>query len=558
MPDTSWLDDAPEAPVSAKRPTVRKGGASAKPAADMSWLDEAPEVRPTFTAGPRDDPSAGMSSGDLRLAGIGRGMQNVAMNVGDIVGRIPGLGGLRPSPESWEEFNRASQTLTAAQRPTGAQVPAAWLTGDPATDAQIRANIEAQYGSGRPGAEGSALGETAAVAPVAGVAGRVVAPIAGRVLPGMLRAPAVMGAEGATAGTVLAGPGQRAEGALVGGGVGLGLGGALQASGAIPTAPPSPRPTGPLASLAERAAVRSTNADRTAVRRAFKGSEEARGELGRHLLAEKYPLRSPAGIRERALAIQDEVGPEIGNLAAAGDASGATVDLAGAINAAKASPALARLNRNSVTRNAYEQITGMLDEQFQTHGGRVPPTVAHDLRMQLDELAGWDQAAPKAVVRAWRAARRALDDELELAMEGAGLGDDWTRANTRFGLSRTVANPGQKGLADIGAERRAANRLVSPSEALTAAVGGAGALASHPEALALPAMTWAANRYGYPVAARVLDTAATGGATGVPATLEALTSMLAGVSLRYLEEGEPSGTAQAEALKRALEEKRGR
>lgn len=557
MGDTSWLDDAPEARPVAKGPTIRKGGAPAKRRTrDTSWLDEAPEVRPSFTAGPRDDPSEGMSGGDLRLAGIGRGMVNVGMNVGDIVGRIPGLGGLRPSPEAWEEFNQASGTLMGAERPTGARVPVSFLTGDPETDAKIKANIEAQFGTGRPGSEGSALGETVAVAPVAGAAGRLAAPVLGRVLPTAFQLPANMGIQGATAGGVLGGPDNRGEGALIGGGTGLVLGSGLQMAGAggVPV-PSQAGPNQALAGLAERAAVRATGADRTATRRAFQGDDAAAHRVGRFLL-EEGPLRSPAAIRENALSLQERIGPEIGALAQAADKSGATVDLAAAIATARASPAVARLNRNTVTRSAFRQVTDMLDEQFQVHGGRVRPSVAHDLRMQLDEISRWDQTAPRPVVAAWREARRAVDAALDDAMQNAGLGEQWSRANARFALSRTVANPQQRGLSDIGAERRAGNNLISPSETAAGLMGGGLALASHPSGLAIPAATAAARRFGMPTAARTLDWASRLGTqprmSVDPGASGTLAALLAG-PMSYLSDGEPSADALAEALRRAIE-----
>lgn len=460
---------------------------------------------------PREDPSKGMSSGELRLAGIGRGMTNVGMNVADIAGRVPGLGGLRPSPETWEEFNRASTTLTGAERSSGAKVPVSWLTGDPATDEQIRRNIEAQYGTDRPGAQGSTLGESLAVAPVAGTAGKVAGPLVGRMLPRALQVPALAVAEGATAGSVLAGPSNRAEGAIGGGLAGGALGSFLQAAGmggAPAPMTPAPRPTGPLASLAERSAVRSTNADRTALDRALKGSEQARLDLGRFMLDEKMPLRSPRLLKKAAQRMQAEAGPEIGNIAAAADKAGATVDLASAVAAAKASPQIAKLNRNSVTRSAYNQITEMLDDQLQQHGGQIPPSVAHDLRMQLDELAEWDRAAPAQVVKGWRAARDEIADGLEAAMQSAGLGKEWATANRTFSMSRKLSNPQNRGLADVGTKRREGNRLGSPSEKGSAILGAATAAAVDPVAgVAIPAATVALNRFFFPASARTLNMA---------------------------------------------------
>lgn len=291
-------------------------------------------------------------------------------------------------------------------------------------------------------------------------------------------------------------------------------------------------PNATLGGLAETAAVRSANADRTAMRRAFKGNDEARHVLGRFMLDTGMPLRSPAGIRDAAQEIQKVAGPMVGDIADRAGQAGATVDLASAVNAAKASPAVSRLSRNTVTRNAYDQIATMLDDQLAQHGGSVPPTTAHDLRMQLDELANWDQAAPKQVQKAWRAARDAVDEHLGNAIDNAGLGSEWSEANAAFAKSRRLSNPQKRGLADIGTERREANRFVSPYELVAGAAGGAAAAAHHPGGLALPVVTWLGNRYGMPVAARSLDFASKNLIPGAPGA--AARAALVAEELRHL------------------------
>jgi hypothetical protein len=266
-----------------------------------------------------------------------------------------------------------------------------------------------------------------------------------------------------------------------------------------------------LASGAESAAVRSTNADRTAVRRAFKGNEDARHSLGRFMLDENIPLRSPQLLRESAQAIQSSAGPEIGAITKAADEGGTLVDLRSAVEAAKADRSIAGLSKNTVTRAKHEEIVGMLEDQIAQHGEKVPPSVAHDIRMQLDQQANWDQAAPKALVKAWRTARGAVDTELDRSMTASGLADKWTEANSRFSSARKLTNPEtQRGLADIGAERRAANRYLSPSEKAAGVFGGGLAAIGNPTALAIPAATWTLNRYGFPVAARTMDATSRG------------------------------------------------
>jgi hypothetical protein len=262
---------------------------------------------------------------------------------------------------------------------------------------------------------------------------------------------------------------------------------------------------------AETAATRSTFADRNAYRRAFKGSDEARQALGRFMLGEDMPLSSPAAIKESALDIQQEVKPLFGKLTGAADASGQKINLRTAVEAAKASRPISQLNSNSVTRSNYDQIVGMLEDQIAQHGEEISPSTAHDIRMQLDALADWDKSAPKPIQAAWRAARGTIDRYLDTAMAEAGLGEQWETANRRFSLARKLANPKtQRGLADIGAERRAANRFISPYEMIAGAAGATAATMHHPGGLAIPAAVWLGNRYGMPVAATGLEALASG------------------------------------------------
>lgn len=127
------------------------------------------------------------------VAGAGRGLENAALNVADVAGRIPGLEGLRPSPEKFAELKETDPALLASA----------------------------------PGIAGNILGETAATAPV----GLARLPAAAKGAPLLLRAltspVAQATAQGAAQGALLAGPDNRAAGALVGGGTGGLLTGAL-------------------------------------------------------------------------------------------------------------------------------------------------------------------------------------------------------------------------------------------------------------------------------------------------------------------------------------------
>jgi hypothetical protein len=123
--------------------------------------------------------------------GIGQGAQNTWLNVKDIAGRVPGLSGIRPSGEEWEEFHAASNPLLATK---GGKV-------------------------------GSFAGETLATAPI-GLGSAALAKQAGK---GLVKAGApklarLVGgklaqtmAAGAHEGAVLAGPENRGVGYLGGG-----------------------------------------------------------------------------------------------------------------------------------------------------------------------------------------------------------------------------------------------------------------------------------------------------------------------------------------------------
>jgi hypothetical protein len=245
-----------------------------------------------------------------------------------------------------------------------------------------------------------------------------------------------------------------------------------------------------------------------ATRRAFKGSEEARQRLGGFMLDEPaIELRSPKAIKEGAQIAQEVYGPAIGKMAEEADKLGAKVDLRGAVDAAKATRPIATLAKNTVTKAKYDEVVTMLEDQVAKHGGEVPPSVAHDVRMQLDQLSAWDQAAPAQVKEAWRAARRSVDDALDATMSKTGLKQGWDYLNGRFSQARKLSNPNTlRGLADIGAERRLGNRFLSPSEKGAAMAGGLTAAVANPAAgVAMPLATAALNRYAFPVSARALD-----------------------------------------------------
>jgi hypothetical protein len=265
-----------------------------------------------------------------------------------------------------------------------------------------------------------------------------------------------------------------------------------------------------LGSMAEKAALRSSFADRTAYKAAFGKPANAGkvAETGRYLLDEGIPLRSPAAMLEGLGDKLAEVGPKVGALAEQATKAGTKVDLEGAALRALQHPDVAGLARNTETRAIGQRVGAFLEDQIAQHGNEVTPQTLWEIRRQLDPLSKWTKDAPEALTKAFRAVRRSVDGELGASFEAAGLGAEWAAANKGVALAKTA-----KTLAVQGAERRAANRFVSPYEALSGIAGAGATAVAGPKALAIPAAAWVLNRYGMPVAARTLD--ATSNAAGV-------------------------------------------
>jgi hypothetical protein len=259
--------------------------------------------------------------------------------------------------------------------------------------------------------------------------------------------------------------------------------------------------TGALDRRAEGAAVRSLNADRTAFKKAFKGDPEAKSATGRFLLDEKIPLRSPQAAREAIEGVLAETGPRIGQLSDDATRAGATFDLEAASLKALDARNVAKLSKNTEQRAHFTRIADFLDDQIAQHGNRVSPKVGHDIRMQLDDLAQWDQATPKALTRGWQGTRGAIQGELGDTMSRAGLGEEWAATNAKHSAAATAGK-----LAKTGVERREGNYSMSPVEKGSALLGAFSAGTGNPLlGLTLPLMTVAAKRYTMPVAAKTLN-----------------------------------------------------
>ncbi len=302
------------------------------------------------------------------------------------------------------------------------------------------------------------------------------------------------------------------------------------------TKPPAQGTASVLRNVAERAAVRSTNTTRQAARQALRHSDQARSTLGGFMLDEGVPLRTPKAIRDASRAIEKEYGPKLEKLTTQADQAGARVNLQDAVRSAMRHRSIQELNANPVSRPAYNQIVTTLQEWLVRHGKKSSVRDAHSIREQADRLANWEQTAPAPVKKAWRTVRRKVNAELDKAMADAGLSAEWQRTNYMYGQASKLSNSRLKGMADIGAERRAHNAFMSPSET-GVTIGGLGiaGLMHNPQALAVIPAWWAARRYGMPVTARTAN-AMSHMARGFPATVgpAAATSLALGDEQRNL------------------------
>lgn len=135
-----------------------------------------------------------MNTAERLAAGMGQGLVNTAKNVGDIVGRVPGLGFMRPDAEKWKEERELSKPLLDTTS----------------------------------GKVGNFLGETVATLPIGGGAAAGGKAVAANVAPKLLAKLAKpMGqamVSGSAAGAVLAGPENRGAGAAMGAALPYGLG----------------------------------------------------------------------------------------------------------------------------------------------------------------------------------------------------------------------------------------------------------------------------------------------------------------------------------------------
>jgi hypothetical protein len=256
-----------------------------------------------------------------------------------------------------------------------------------------------------------------------------------------------------------------------------------------------------LASRAERAAVRSGYGDRTAFRKAFKGSDERIQDTGRFLLDEKVPL-NPKGMRDTTAEImhgKGGAGEQVSTLSAA---TPGAVDLAALKNKVLSGEQVGSLNKSTLTRPEFKAIEEFFDDQISQHGTVVSPEKIHEIRQLIDKAgANWTSATKDVVNNAWKEARHGVSGELGTAMQQGGAGPEWTAANKRY-ENAAAANR----ISTTGAERVGGNQFLRPSEKAAALIGGAGAMYDKDiRALGLPLAYMALNRFAMPVAARGMN-----------------------------------------------------
>lgn len=295
-------------------------------------------------------------------------------------------------------------------------------------------------------------------------------------------------------------PGQAADTAT-GAATAAAVGGALPVLGAAlkPILDPLGRTLG---SLAERAAVRSAKATGAIRDKVLGASPEKTADVGRFLLDQGVPLRSPQAMKKGLSSILSEEGPQIRSLAEQGAKSGLKVDFQGAAERALDNPSVAELASNTETQPLYDRVANFLRDQFGRHGPEMDTLQAHALRRRLDKLAKYNKTTPDELADAFAAVRNSLNDELGSTMEQAGLGAPWAEANRAYSLATSGSRLARSGV------KKSGNELFSLPTNIASAAGAATALATHnPLSALIPIATAAGRKFGMPVAARTADVA---------------------------------------------------
>lgn len=393
-------------------------------------------------AADRTQQAQNMGLGDQLLSGAGAGFLDAADSARDFVGKIPGLGRIRPDEAAWKERQAEAAPLTE-NTPGGA---VGHFVG------QTAPSVVAGLGAG-----GATAGLLARAAPLAaGLPG-----MAAGLSPGVPWLTAAV--EGLGQGTMLGSPGQ--DSSLLSSLLNVGLHGGGQALRAAPEA------TGWLGNQAQNAAGWLKTHSLKPTPLLAESIEEIPG--GAPALGRRFLERGVGGVTKRGTAQQADVakgeaGQAIDALAAEHDAAGKSpISMDSALAAASAEAQ--RLSSRPTTKAVGQRLKGLIDEYAAIYQGK--PTTAEGglaLKRELaDEVYGVAEEYArtsakelkpykKGVSLLERGVNRALDD---------GLGPEFAKRNLAYR---------QLGAGTQAAERNAARADSNNIFSLLATMGGLG------------------------------------------------------------------------------------
>jgi hypothetical protein len=201
-------------------------------------------------------------------------------------------------------------------------------------------------------------------------------------------------------------------------------------------------------------------------------------ELGQDMGKEGLvgPTTTPTKTFERANALMDDAGSQMGEMLQAADQTpGAALNNADLINRA-AQEVYAPLKQNPHTTVAADKFLKLLGGYADTYGkGDLNPSKLHEIRKNISkDLYGWrgnKDPEADAVKSALHDFRSLVSDELNKSVKRGGQSTpEWLAANRKFEVGARAEE-----FADKGMDRSHGNNLISPMEALagmSAMVGG--------------------------------------------------------------------------------------
>lgn len=189
------------------------------------------------------------------------------------------------------------------------------------------------------------------------------------------------------------------------------------------------------------------------------------GELG--LVS---PLSTAEQTFEKAAALANEAGAEIGSIIRTADESSALPAIRSALAKAE-EKVLAPLAANPLEQDAARTVAGYLKGYAEMFPGEATFADMHAIRKQLDTkiygLRGSQDPLASTLRSSLRDVRRIVSEELGDGIARAKLGPAWRAANRRYEVASVFEE-----LADAGMLRGAGNNMVSLTEGLGAIGGG--------------------------------------------------------------------------------------